>query len=96
MCVQPVHPGELVIEFRSRPRIAVGQIEIADQQTANRRLNVAALHILGITGQAAAGLHRLADAAEDCDPVPALSPRARPPNSRAPRYHWPEKPGRCI
>ena len=93
---KPVHPGELVIELRPRPRIAVGQIEVADQQAADRRLDVAALHVLGIAGQAAAGFDRLADAAEDGDSVPAAAAHARWPNSRAPRCPWPGTPRRCI
>jgi hypothetical protein len=68
---QPLHPFELVVELRSRLRIAVGRVEAADQHAADRSLDIAALHILGIAGEPPPGLDRLAAAREDGDAVPA-------------------------
>ena len=70
--MQPVHPRQLVVELGPRPRIAVGRIHVADQHAAHRRLDVAAVARVGVVGQAAAGLDRLADPAQDRDSVPAL------------------------
>ena len=70
--LQPVHPRQLVVELGAGPRIAVGQIEVADQQPADRRLDIAAVARVGIAGQAAAGFDGLADAAQDGDSVPAF------------------------
>src|SRR5690349_4125159 len=65
-------PGlQLVIEFRARRRIAVRQIETPDNQPADRRFDVAAVHVIRIPGQTAAGLYRLGAACQDRHPVPA-------------------------
>ena len=72
MLDQPLEPAQLVVELRPGPRIAVGQVEAADQDAVDRRLDVAALRVVGIAGQAAPRLVDLADAAEDRDAVPAL------------------------
>ena len=71
---QPFEPAQLVIEFRARRRIAVRQIEASDDQAADRRFDVAAVRVVGIARQAAAGLHRLGAAGEDRHAVPALLP----------------------
>ena len=69
--LQAFEPGELVVELGARPGIAVGGVEVADENPANRGLDVAALLEVGVVGQGAAGLDRLADPAEDRDSVPA-------------------------
>ena len=52
---ESLHPGELVFEFRSRLRVAVGRIERRDQHAVHRRLDVAALPIVRIAGQRGSG-----------------------------------------
>jgi hypothetical protein len=69
---QPLEPLELVVELGAGPRIAVGQVEAADDDPADRGLEIAAVAVVGIAGQTAAGLVNLPDAAEDGDAVPAL------------------------
>ena len=69
---QPLEPAQLVVELRPGRRIAVGQIEAADQHAVHRRLDVAAVRVVGVARQAAPGLDRLGAAREDGDAVPAL------------------------
>src|SRR6185437_2005061 len=52
MRLEPRHPAKLVGEFLGIDGIAVGQIERADTQVAERRLEVARLLVAGIAGQA--------------------------------------------
>src|SRR5690606_27514080 len=65
---------QLEVELRSGPRIAVGQVEAADQQAVHRGLEIAAVAVVGIVprqpGEPAPGLVNLADPAEDRHPVP--------------------------
>ena len=68
---QPLHPGQLVLEFGAGDRIAVGQIKAADQDAVHRRLDIARLAVVRIAGKAAMGFDRLAAAGEDGDSVPA-------------------------
>jgi hypothetical protein len=42
---EALKPGQLVIEFRSRLRIPVGEVDGSDQDSLNRRFNVASLLI---------------------------------------------------
>src|SRR6185295_12262030 len=56
---QPLEPLELVFELRTRLRIAVGQIQAADDDAAHFRFDVAAVRIVGIAGQTAADLDRV-------------------------------------
>src|SRR3984885_450127 len=46
---EALKPGQLVVEFRSRLRIPIGQVDGSDQDSLNRRFNVASLPILMIT-----------------------------------------------
>ena len=48
---EPLHPGELVFEFRAWLRVAVRRIERRDQHAVHGCLDVATLRIGGITGQ---------------------------------------------
>src|SRR3984885_11453660 len=48
-------PGQLVVEFRSRLRIPVGEVDGRDQDSLNRRFDVAGLMIFRISRQACAG-----------------------------------------
>ena len=74
MIHQPLEPAQLVIELGTGRRVAVRQIEAADNDPVDRRFDVAAVRIVRIAGQAAAGFHRLGAACEDRDAVPALLP----------------------
>ena len=69
---QPFEPGELVVEFRSRLRIAVGQIDRGDDDAVDGGFDIAALEILGIARQVDGGQHRFVSSCEDCDAVPVL------------------------
>ena len=70
--IHHVDAGYKLVELRPRPRVAVGRIHVADEEPADRRLDVAALAGVGIARKAAARFHRLANAAEDRHPVPAF------------------------
>ena len=58
MGAQPVHPGELVGEFLGADRIAVGQIDGGDDDAADLGLDIAAVGVVGIAGQADAAQRR--------------------------------------
>jgi hypothetical protein len=49
----------LVIEFRSRGGIDVWEIKASDEHPVDRRLDIAAVRVVGIAGQAPADFHRL-------------------------------------
>ena len=69
---QALEPAQLVVELRAGRRVAVRQVQAADQHAADVGFDVAAVHVLRIAGQAAARLHGLSAAAQDGDAVPAL------------------------
>ena len=48
---QPVHPGDLVIEFRSGGRVAIGKIDGGDANAADRSLHIAGLLVRVIAGK---------------------------------------------
>ena len=73
MVDQPLEPAQLVVELGPGARIAVGQVEAADQDAADRGLEVAAVRVVRIAGQAAPRLVDLA-LGQDRDAVPALLP----------------------
>jgi hypothetical protein len=54
---EALKPGQLVIEFRSRLRIPIGEVDGTDQDSLDRRFNVAGLMILRISRQACASQH---------------------------------------
>ena len=72
MSRQAFEPAELVVELRPGRRIAVGQVEAADQHAVHRCLDVAAVRVVGVARQAAAGLDRLGASREDGHAVPAF------------------------
>jgi ATP-dependent DNA ligase len=51
-------PGELVGKFRSRLRIAIGQVEAADHHAVDGCLQVATMRVRCIPGKPAPGLNR--------------------------------------
>jgi hypothetical protein len=69
---QALHPGELVVEFWPRLRIAVRRIERGDDDAINRRLDIARLPVVGIARQFVPRHDRLAAARQDGDAVPGF------------------------
>jgi hypothetical protein len=65
---QALHPGELVGKFGLG--VPVRRIERGDQDAVDRSLNIAALPVGRIAGQARAGYDRLAVAGQDGNAVP--------------------------
>jgi hypothetical protein len=57
MDIKPLKPSQLVVEFRSRLRITVRQVNRSNQNSLNSGLNVAGLVVLRISRQARAGKH---------------------------------------
>src|ERR1051326_7584685 len=74
---EPLHPGELVTEFRPGLRIAVGRIERGDENAADGGLQIPALRIVGIAGQSIARRMRLRPREDRDAIVGALSHRDR-------------------
>ena len=71
---EALHPFELVIELLGSDRVAVGQIERADDQPLHLRLDVAAVTVVGVAWKAdAPQLGRIAPS-EDRHPVEPLLP----------------------
>ena len=69
---QTIEPTEFVIELGPRRRIAVGEIDATDDDVIDTRLDVAAVRVLGIAGQAATTLDRFPAARENRDTIPAF------------------------
>src|SRR5215207_7726792 len=69
---QPVEPTQLVIELWPRRRVAVRQIDRGDENAVNCRLDVSAMHIVGIAGELARSFDWIGAASEDGDTVPTL------------------------
>src|SRR5829696_9383346 len=65
-------PSEFVVELRPGRRIAVRQIEAADDDAGNCRLDIAALRVLKLARQPTPGLGWICAAGEDCDAIPTL------------------------
>lgn len=72
--MQPFEPAQLIVEFRPRTRISLGKIETCDQHAIDRRLDIAALHILRIVGQPPPCLANLAGPTQQRDPVLSALP----------------------
>src|SRR5215212_9959782 len=67
-----LEPSEFVVELRPGRRIAVRQIEAADDDAGNCRLDIAALRVLKLARQPTPGLGWIGAAGEDCDAIPTL------------------------
>ena len=65
-------PAQFEIEFRPGSWIAVRQIQTAYQQAGDGGLDIAAVHVVGIAGEAASGFDRSLAAREDGDAIPAF------------------------
>ena len=72
MVDEALEPSQLVVELRARGGVAVGEVQAADGDAADVGLDVAAVGVVRIAGQAAPGLLRLLAPGEDGDAVPAL------------------------
>ena len=70
--LQPLEPTQLVVEFGTWRRIAVRQVEAADQDAVDGGLDIAAVAVVGIAGQAAARQDRGCIPGEDRDTVPTF------------------------
>ena len=46
--MQPLEPGELVVEFRAGRRIAVRQVQAPDGDAGDSRFDIAAVEILWV------------------------------------------------
>ena len=71
---QAFQPPQFVVELRAGRWIAVGQIEASYAYAIDTRLNIAAVYVSWIAGQAATMLDRIGATREDCDTIPALLP----------------------
>jgi hypothetical protein len=54
--VQPLEPAQLVREFRPRGRIAIRQVQRADDKLTDLRFDVATVGVFRIAGQRATSL----------------------------------------
>jgi hypothetical protein len=59
-----------VVELRARRGIAVRQVKTSNIDVADGSLNISAVEILGVPGEAASGLDRIGVQREDRDAVP--------------------------
>src|SRR5690606_23401256 len=75
-------PRQLVIELRPRRRVPIGQVEASNQHLADRRLDIAAVAVVGITRQLAPCYLRLLAPSQNGDPIPALLPLPNRPITR--------------
>ena len=71
---EPLHPSELVFEFRSRLRVAVRRIERRYQHAIDGCLDIAALGVGRIAGQLGACDDRFTIARENRDAIPRFLP----------------------
>src|SRR3954469_8941891 len=74
MSLQALEPSELVVELRAGLRIAVGQVDAADEHTIDRRFDVAALRVAGVARQSRARQDGFLAARENGDAVPGFLP----------------------
>src|SRR5262245_58439598 len=81
---QALEPAQFVVELRTGPWIAVRKIKASDYEVADLGFNVAAVHIIGITGQPTARLDRRRAARQDSDAVPAFLPMPDGAEARLP------------
>ena len=71
---EALKPGQLVVEFRSRLRIPIGEVDGSDQDSLNSRFDVAGLVIFWISWQACAGQHGSVVSREDGHSIPGTLP----------------------
>ena len=71
---EALKPSQLVIEFRSGLRIPIGEVDGCDQDSLNRRFNVASLMIFRISRQTCASQHGNVMSRENGHAVPRALP----------------------
>src|SRR5690606_10823317 len=91
---EALEPGQLVVELRAGLRIAVRQIEARNHETIDRRFDVAALLVGGVSGQLAAQLHRGVLPSQDRPAVPGAL--ALPDRFVAGRSQLVDREGRVL
>src|SRR3984893_1864912 len=69
---EPPEPVELVVEFRSRLRIAVRQIDTGDDDAVDGGFDIARLALVAVARPLGADQHRIGAARQDGDAVPGL------------------------
>src|SRR5690554_4140829 len=69
---KPAEPVQLVLELRPWCRVAVRQIEAADEDALNGRLNVSAVQVKRVTRQPASRFHGSGITGQDRNTIPAL------------------------
>jgi hypothetical protein len=84
MLVEGVEPFELVVELRPGLRVAVGQVEAADEHAADDGFEIAALRVFLHARQATPGFDRLAPARQYGDAIPGALPVRDGAIARAP------------
>ena len=70
--VELLEPGELVVEFRARRGIAIGEIQATHGDAGDRGFDIAAVEILRVAGQATPRFHRIGAAREYRNAVPCF------------------------
>src|SRR5882672_11447233 len=71
---EALKPGQLVVEFRSRLRIPIGEVDGSDQDSLNSGFDVAGLVIFRISRQTCAGQHGSVVSRENRHAVPGTLP----------------------
>ncbi|ESY86451.1 hypothetical protein X741_33120 [Mesorhizobium sp. LNHC229A00] len=66
---QAVEPTQLVVKLGTRGRISVWQIETTDDESADLRLDIAAMAVIRVAGKPASTLDGARSASEDSDAV---------------------------
>src|ERR1700716_922922 len=72
MSEKAIKPAQFVVEFPTRRRVAVGQIQATDYDAIDHRLDVATVNIIRIAGKCTPDLCRFGIPSQDSDPVPAF------------------------
>jgi len=71
---QPFEPTQLIVEFRSRGRVTIGQVETANANAVDNRFNITAMDIFQITGKRPPDLPDFSFTRQDGYAIPTLLP----------------------
>src|SRR5262249_35043394 len=74
MADEAIKPSQLVVEFWSRLRVPIGQVDGCDQESMDSRLDVAGLAIFRIARQVGVGQHWSMVSRENGHAVPGTLP----------------------
>src|SRR5215469_14626705 len=69
---QPLEPTKPEAEFLTFYGVAVRHVHAADEETVDRRLDIAGVHVVLVAGERAPGLDQVFAAREDRDAIPAF------------------------